>query len=142
MRLSEACLEAPDVGALVRGVHVCGGGIDGGGQVGVPKGRPALEGPQLGGRGGTCWVEECAAWVGCSFLPAESGDEPAAGAPEAVCQLLRYRHRPRFRCRGCCAGGWVLWVRQVVVMMVEVKGEADLEGPTRSSRPSCGAGAG
>ena len=53
MRLSEARLEAPDVGALVRGAHPCGGGFAGGGQAGVPKGRPALRGPQLCGvRGG------------------------------------------------------------------------------------------
>ena len=35
MRLSEACLEASDVGGLARGVHPCGGGFVGGGQVGV-----------------------------------------------------------------------------------------------------------
>ena len=45
MRLYEACLEAPDVGALVRRVHPCGCGFAGGSQVGVPKGRPALQGP-------------------------------------------------------------------------------------------------
>ena len=37
MRLSEACLGAPDVGALVCGVHPSGGGFIGGGQVGVQK---------------------------------------------------------------------------------------------------------
>ena len=37
MRLSRACLEAPDRGALVRGVHLCGGGFAGGEQVGVPQ---------------------------------------------------------------------------------------------------------
>ena len=52
MRLSEACLQASDVGALVSGVHPCGGGFVGGGQVGVPKGRPALRGSQLRGVGG------------------------------------------------------------------------------------------
>ena len=54
MRLSEARLEAPDVRAPIRGAHPCGGGFAGGGQVGVPKGRLALRGPQLrqvGGRG-------------------------------------------------------------------------------------------
>ena len=39
MRLSEACLEALDVGALVCGVHLSGGGFAGGGQVVVPKRR-------------------------------------------------------------------------------------------------------
>ena len=52
MRLSEACLEASDIGALVRGVHPRGGGFVGGSQVGVPKGRPSLWGPQLRGVGG------------------------------------------------------------------------------------------
>ena len=64
MRLSEACLEAPDVGPLVRGVHPCGGGFTGGGQVGVSKRHQALRGPQLCWVGGVCWVEECAEWVG------------------------------------------------------------------------------
>ena len=54
MSPSEACLEASDVGALVRGVHLHGGRFVGGGQVGVPKGRPALRGPQLRGFGGEC----------------------------------------------------------------------------------------
>ena len=45
MRLSEARLEASDVGALVREAHPRGGGLLGGGQVGVPKGCPALRGP-------------------------------------------------------------------------------------------------
>ena len=52
MRLSEACLEASDVGALVRGVHPRGGAFVGGGQVGVPKGRPALRGLSCVGWGG------------------------------------------------------------------------------------------
>ena len=47
MRLSKAPLGAPDMGALVRGAHPCGGGFAGGGPVGVLKGRPALRGPQL-----------------------------------------------------------------------------------------------
>ena len=49
MRVSEARLENPYVGALVRGAHPCSGGFTGGGQVGVPKGRSALRGPQLCG---------------------------------------------------------------------------------------------
>ena len=52
MCLWEACLEAPDVGALVGEVHPCGIGFAGGSQVGVPKGRPAVRGPQLCGVGG------------------------------------------------------------------------------------------
>ena len=52
MRLSEAGLEASDVDALVRGVHPCGGGFFGGGQVGIPKGHQALRGLQLRGEGG------------------------------------------------------------------------------------------
>ena len=52
MRLPEACLQASDVGATARGVHPCGGGFVGGGQVGVLTGRPALWGPQLPGVGG------------------------------------------------------------------------------------------
>ena len=70
MRLSEARLEAPDVGAVVRGAHLCGGGVTRGRQVGVPKGRTALQGVQLCGVGGVCRVEECADWVRCSFLSA------------------------------------------------------------------------
>ena len=78
MRLSEERLDASDVGALVRGVHPCGGGFIGGGQVGVPKGRPALRGPQLRGVRGVCLVEECAEWVRCSFSSAEGEVETAA----------------------------------------------------------------
>ena len=37
MRLSEACLEAPDVRALVCWVHPCGGGFAWGGQVASRK---------------------------------------------------------------------------------------------------------
>ena len=76
--LSEARLEASDVGALVSEAHACGGGPVGGGQVGVPKGRPALRGLQLCGVGVVCRVEECAEWVRCSFPSAERGVEPAA----------------------------------------------------------------
>ena len=88
MRLSEARLEAPDVGALVCGLHPSGGGFAGGGQVGIPKGRPALWGPQLCGVGGVCRVEECAEWVRCSFLLAEGSVELAASDSEVVCYLL------------------------------------------------------
>ena len=56
--LSEACLEASDVGALVREAHPRGVGLVGGGQVGVPKRHPALRGPQLRGVGLVCRVEE------------------------------------------------------------------------------------
>ena len=102
--LSEACLKVPDVGALVPGVHFCGGGFAQGGWVGVLKGRPALRGPPLGGRHGVCWVEVLAKGVGCSFLPDESVVEPAASAPELVCHLLWCRLRPRPR--GCYVGDW------------------------------------
>ena len=47
MRLSEARLEASDVGALFREAHPRGGGLIRGGQMGVQKTRPALWGPQL-----------------------------------------------------------------------------------------------
>ena len=47
LRLSEARLKASDVGTLVCEALPHGGGLVGGGQVGVPKGRPALRGPQL-----------------------------------------------------------------------------------------------
>ena len=105
MCLSEARLGASDVGALVRGVHPCGAGFVGGGQVGVPKGRPALRGPQLRGVGGLCWVEECAEWVRCFFLSAKGGVEPAASDSEVGCYLLWCPVRPRFRRRGFCLGG-------------------------------------
>ena len=65
MRLSEARFQASDIGALVHGVHRGGGGFVRGGQVGVPKGRAALRGPQLRAVGGLCCVEECAKWVRC-----------------------------------------------------------------------------
>ena len=80
-----------------------------------------------------CWVEVCTQWVGCSFLPAESGVEPAAGAPEVVC---RCRLRPRFRRRGCCAGGRELWVREVEATVVEVKGEEDVAGGHVQAAPA------
>ena len=103
--LSEARLEASDVGALVREAHLCGGGLVGGGQVGVLKGRPALRGLQLGGPGVVCRVEECAEWVRCSFLSAEGGVGPAARDSEVGCYLLWCRVRPRFWRQGCCFGG-------------------------------------
>ena len=86
------------------------------------KGRPALQGLQLGVRGVLCWVEECAEGVGRSFLPGESGVKPATGASKVVHHLLQCRLRPHFRCPGCCARGWELWVREVEVTVVEVKG--------------------
>ena len=94
--LSEAHLEASDVGALVREAHPCGGGPVGGGQVGVPKGRPALRGLQLCGPGVVCRVEEWAEWVRCSFPSAEGGAEPAASDSEVGCYLLWCRVRPHF----------------------------------------------
>ena len=65
--LLEARLEASDVGFLVREAHPCGGGLVGGGQVGVPKRRPALRGLLLCGVGVVCRVEECAEWEGVPF---------------------------------------------------------------------------
>ena len=136
MRLSEACLQAPDVGALVCLVDLCGDGFSGGCQVGVPKGRPALQELHLCGRGALSRVEECSEWVGCSFLPTESGVEPAAGAPEVVCDLLWCRLRQRFRRWGCCARGWELWVREVEATVVEVKGEEDVAGRHVQAAPA------
>ena len=105
VRLLEARLEASDVGALVREAHPRGGGLVGGGQVGVLKGRPALPGPQLRGVGVVCWVEECAEWVRCSFPSAEGGVEPAASDSE-VGRYLPWCHvRPCFWRQGCCLGG-------------------------------------
>ena len=111
--LSEARLEASDVGALVREAHPCGGGFVGGGQVGVLKGRPALWGLQLCGVGVVCWVEESAEWVRCSFPSAEGGVEPTASDSEVGCYLLWCRVRPRFWRQGCCLGGRELWVWEV-----------------------------
>ena len=82
--LSEARLQASDVGALVREAHPCGGGPVGGGQVGVPKRRPALRGLQLCGVEVVCRVEECAEWIRCSLPLAEGGVEPAASDSEAA----------------------------------------------------------
>ena len=69
--LLEARLEASDVGFLVREAHPRGGGLVGGGQVGVPKRRPALRGLLLCGVGVVCRVEECAEWVRSSLPSAE-----------------------------------------------------------------------
>ena len=113
VRLSEARLEASDVGALVREAHPRGGGLVRGGQVGVPKRSPALQGPQLRGVGVVCRVEECAEWVRCSFPSAEGGVEPGASDSEVGCYLLWRRVRPRFWRRGCCLGGRELWVWEV-----------------------------
>ena len=113
VRLSEARLEASDVGALVRDAHSRGGGLVGGGQVGVLRGRPALRGPQLRGVGVVCRVEECAEWVGCSFPSAEGGVEPVTSVSEVGCYLLWCRVRPGFWRQGCCLGGRVLWVWEV-----------------------------
>ena len=120
MRLSEACLEASDVGALVRGVHPRGGDFVRGGQVGVLKGRSAFRGPQLHGPGGVCLVEECAEWVRRSFPPAEGGVELAASDSEVGCYPLWCRVRPRFWRQGCCSGGRELWVWEGQVTVVEV----------------------
>ena len=113
VRLWEARLEASDVGALVREAHPRGGGLIGGGQVGVPKGRPALRGPQLRGVGVVCRVEEWADWVRCSFQSAEGGVETAASDSEVGCYLLWCRLRSRFWRQGCCLGGWELGVWEV-----------------------------
>ena len=120
LRLLEVRLEASDVGTLVREAHPRGGGLVGGGQVGVPKGRPALWGPQLRWLGVVCRVEECTEWVRCSSPSAEGGVEPAASDSEVGCYLLRCRVRPRFWRLGCCLGGRELWVWEVYVAVVEV----------------------
>ena len=113
MCLSETRFEASDVGALVREAHPCGGGLVRGGHVGVPKGRPALWGPQLCGLGVVCRVEECAEWLRCSFPSAEGGVEPAASDSEVGCYLLWCRVHPRLWRQGCCLGGRALWVWEV-----------------------------
>ena len=113
VRLSEARLEASDVGALVREAHSRGGGLVGGSQVGVPKGHPALRGPQLPGVGLVCRVEECAMWVRCSSLSTEGRVEPSASDSEVGCYLLWCRVCPRFWRQGSCLGGRKLWVWEV-----------------------------
>ena len=109
----EARLEASDVGFLVREAHLCGGGLIGGVQVGVPKRRPALRGRLLCGVGVVCRVEECAEWVRCSLPSAEGGVEPAASDSEVGCYLLWCRVGPSFWRQGCCLGGRELWVWEV-----------------------------
>ena len=111
--LPEARLEASDVDALVREAHPCGGGLVGGGQVGVLKGRPALRGLQLCGPRVVFRVGECAEWVRCSFPSAQGGVEPAASDFEVGCYLLWCRVLPRFWRQGCCLGGRELWVWEV-----------------------------
>ena len=142
MRLSEACLEASDVGALACGVHPRGGGFIGGGQVGLPKRRPALRGPQLRGAGGMCRVEECAEWVRRSLPPAEGGVEPAASDSEVGCYLLWCRVCPRFG-----ASGLLLRGPGAVGLGGPGHGGGGIGrggrgGPARSSRPRCGVGVG
>ena len=110
MRLSEARLEASDVGALVRGVHLCGAGFVRGGQVGARKDVQPSGGLSRVGGGGVCRLEECAEWVRCSFPSAESGVQPAASDSEVGCYVLWCCVRPHFRRRGCCFGGRELWV--------------------------------
>ena len=105
--------EASDVGFLVREAHPRGGGLVGGGQVGVPKRRPALRGLLLCGVGVVCRVEECAEWVRCSLPSAEGVVEPAASDSEVGCYLLWCRVGPRFWRQGCCLGGRELWVWEV-----------------------------
>ena len=111
--LSEARLDASDVGSLVREAHPCGGGLVGGGQVGVPKRHRALWGLLLCGVGVVCRVEECVEWVRCSLPSAEGGVEPAASDSEVGCYLLWCRVRPRFWRQRCCLGGRELWVWEV-----------------------------
>ena len=113
MRLTEARLEASNVGVLVREAHPRGGGLGGGGQVGVPKGRPALRGPQLRRVGVVCRVEECAEWVRCTFPSAKGAVEPAASDSDVGCYLFWCPVRPRFWRRGCYLGGQELWVSEV-----------------------------
>ena len=94
--------------------------------MGVPKGCPAIQGPQLCGLGGGCWGEECAEWVRFSFLSTEGGVELAASDSQVVCYLLWCCLCQRFRRRGCCSGGRELWVWEVEVTVVEVEGEKDV----------------
>ena len=105
--LLEAGLEDSDVGFLVREAHPRGG------QVGVPKRRPAIRGLLLCGVGVVCRVEECAEWVWCSLPSAEGVVQPAASDSEVGCYLLWCRVGPRFRRQGRCLGGRELWVWEV-----------------------------
>ena len=138
VRFSEAGLEVSDVGALVREAHPRGRGLVGGGQVGVPKGRPALRGPQLRGVGVVRRVEECAEWVRCSFPSAEGGVEPAAVDSEVGCYLLWCPVRPRFWRQGCCFGGPGAVGLGGVGHGGGSIGRGGRGGPPRSSRPRCG----
>ena len=113
MFLLEARLEAFDVGLLVREANPRGGGLVGGGQVGVPKRRPALRGHLLCGVGVVCRVEERAEGVGCSLPSADGVCELAARGSEVGCYLLWCRVGPSFRRQGCCLGGRELWVWEV-----------------------------
>ena len=141
MCLSEARLKAPDVGALVCGAHPCGGGFAGGSKVGVPKGRPALRGPQLRlVGGGGCSAEEFAESVRCSFPSAEGGVELAESDSEGVCYLLWCRVPPRFRRGGCCSGGRELWIWEVEVTVMEVEGEKDVAGHHVQAAPAVARG--
>ena len=101
----------------------------------VPKGCPALKGHQLGGEGGSCWVEKFAEGARYSFLPTKSVVQPTAGAPEVVRDLLRCRPRPRLWCRGCYVAGWEVWVREVEAAVVELEGEEDVAGCHAQAAP-------
>ena len=105
MRLSEARLEAPNVGALVRGpiraVVVSLGSV----RWASRKDAQPSGGPQLCGVWGVCRIEECAEWVRCFFLSADGHVEPAASDSEVVYYVLWCRFCPRFRHRKSCLGG-------------------------------------
>ena len=101
----------------------------------VPKGCPALRGHQLGGRGRSCLVEKFGDGARYSFLSAKSVVEPAAGAPEVVCELLRCRPRPRLWCRGIYVAGWEVLVREVEAAVVELEGEEDVAGCRAQAAP-------
>ena len=140
--LLEARLEASDVGFLVREAHPRGGGLVGGGQVGVPKRRPALRGLLLCGVGVVCRVEECAEWVRCSLPSAEGVVEPAASDSEVGCYLLWCRVGPRCRRQGCCFGGPRVVGLGGVGLGGGGIGRGGCGGPPRSSRLRCGVGVG
>ena len=136
--LLEARLEASDVGFLVREAHPRGGGLVEGGQVGVPKRRPALRGLLICGVGVVCRVGECPEWVRCSLPSAEGVVEPAASDSEVGCYLLRCRVR---------ASGLLLGERGVVGLGGVGLGGGGIGrggcgGPPRSSRLRCGVGVG
>ena len=133
--LLEACLEASDVGALLCEAHPCGGGPVGGGQVAVPKGRPALRGLQLCGVGVVCRVEECVEWVRCSFPSAEGGVELAASdrllSPLVPCP-------PTLLASGLLLGGPGVVGLGGVGHGGGGTGRGGCGGPPRSSGPRCG----